>query len=393
MKDFDIIIIGGGTAGITTAARLRKKNIFKSIALIEPSETHYYQPLWTLVGAGLVKKDITTKPMKDVIPSGVEWIKESAIEINAEANSIKTDKQEMNYKYLIVATGIIPDWTYAEGLEENIGKNGICSVYTFEHSDYTFECIKNAKSGNMIYTMPMGILKCGGAPQKIMWLSEDYHRVKGDRDKFTFNFNKEGEGIFGVPKYAKMLDRLVVEREIKTNYNSKLVSVDGVNKKATFKNLKTNEENIVDYEVLHVSPHFKTHDFIRNSNIVNESGEVAVDKDTLQSNKFKNIFSLGDCSSLPCGKTGAAIRKQAPVLVENLVAYEKGLPLTKKYNGYTACPVLTRHNRVVLAEFDYDGNVCESFPFNQAKESWLMFLFKRYGLPQLYWKFMLRGLA
>mgnify|MGYP003675448409 CR=1 FL=1 len=392
MNNYDVLIIGGGSAGITAAARIRNRGLFKKIAIIEPSQNHYYQPLWTLVGNGLVEKEITEKPMKSVIPEGVTWLQESAVKLDPEANSVQTNKASYQYKYLIVATGIIPDWSFAEGLAETIGKNNVCSVYTYETAELCFDTVKNLEKGNLFFTMPMGLLKCGGAPQKIMWLTDDYCRRFKKRDDFTFNFVKEGNGIFGVEKYKKVLDQLVIERDIKTMYHSKLIKVDGENKTATFKNLETGEETTQDYALLHVVPHFKTHDFISTSSLANDKGEVEVDAHTLQSTRFPNVFSLGDCSSCPTGKTGAAIRKQAPVLVENLHSYHEGKTLEKKYNGYTACPILTRHNRVLLAEFDYDGNPVESFPFNQAQESYLMFLFKRYLLPWLYWNLMLRGL-
>ena len=198
-------------------------------------------------------------------------------------------------------------------------------------------------------------------------------------------------GIFGVQKYKEVLDKLVLERNINTHYEETLVDVNGLQKIATFKDLDGNEKKYP-YDLLHVVPHFQTHSFISECPLSNDRGEVEVDAKTLQSTKFKNVFSLGDCSSCPTGKTGAAIRKEAPVLVENLHSYDQSKPLSKEYNGYTACPILTRHNRVLLAEFDYDGNPMESFPFDQAKESFLMYLFKRYLLPWLYWNLMLKGL-
>ncbi|MBY0515444.1 MAG: NAD(P)/FAD-dependent oxidoreductase [Bacteriovoracaceae bacterium] len=393
MISYDVLIIGAGTAGITTAARLQKKNHFKTVAIIDPSSTHAYQPLWTLVGAGLVDKKITLKPMSEVIPKGVTWIKESVQSIDSDAQNVKTDKGLYSYKYLIVATGIVADWTFAEGLKENIGKNNIASVYSYETADYCFDVLKGLSEGNLIFTMPLGLLKCGGAPQKIMWLSEDFCTRFKKRDQFKFHFSKEGAGIFGIEKYKLVLDQLVSERNIHTHYHENLVKVDGVNRIAYFKNLETGVETQMSYGLLHVTPHFKTHDFIASNKLANKNGEIDVDPHTLQSIHHPNVFSLGDCSSCPTGKTGAGIRKQAPVLVENLINFDKKLPITKKYDGYTACPILTRHNRVILAEFDYKGNPVESFPFNQAQESYLMFIFKRYLLPLIYWRLMLKGRA
>lgn len=393
MKKTDILILGGGSAGITVAARLKRKNVFKRITIIDPSSFHYYQPLWTLVGNGLVDKETTRKPMEEVIPKGVEWAKESVTEIDADNNKVKTNNSEYEYQYLIVATGIIPDFSYAQGLEENIGKNGVFSVYSYKDADYGFQELEKLEKGELLFTMPMGLLKCGGAPQKIMWLSEDYLAKFKERGAFNIHFHKEGTGIFGVEKYRKVLDKLVIERNINTHYNEKLILIDGDKKVAKFENLVNHQVKEVQYDLLHIVPHFKTHDFIKSSKLSNEKGEVAVHKHSLQADNYPNVFSLGDCSSCPIGKTGAAIRKQAPILVENLIAQHQGKKLVKSYNGYTACPILTRRNRVLLAEFDYDGNPAESFPFNQAKERFSMYVFKHHVLPAIYWKLMLKGLA
>jgi sulfide:quinone oxidoreductase len=393
MKKQKLLILGGGSAGITVAARAMKERLFSEVTVIEPSSTHYYQPLWTLVGNGLCDKEITHKPMKEVMPKGVKWIQDKVTAINPDQNSVSTTQESITYDYLVVATGIIPDLDQVKGLRETYGKNGVYSVYDYESAGKVFQSIDSLESGKLLFTMPTGILKCAGAPQKIMWLSEDYLSRKGLRNSFSFHFYKEGDGIFGVTKYKNELQKLVESRDIKTHYHQKLVEVKGDQKIAVFEHTESGEREEINYDLLHVVPKFKTHAFISQSVLANNNGEVDVDRHNLQHVKYKNVFSLGDCSSLPTGKTGAAIRKQAPLLIQNLISEIKGTPLTASYNGYTACPILTRRNKVMLCEFDYDGNPDESFPFNQAIESRLMYFFKRYALPWIYWRLMLKGRA
>jgi len=124
-----------------------------------------------------------------------------------------------------------------------------------------------------------------------------------------------------------------------------------------------------------------------------EAGWVEVDKHPLQHVRFPNVFSLGDASSLPTSKTGAAIRGQAPVLVQNLIAAIQGKPLPARYDGYTACPLVTGYGKLILAEFIYDGIPKETFPFDQSKERWSMYQLKKRGLPLLYWRGMMKGRA
>lgn len=393
MLEYDVLILGGGTAGISVAARCKNTHKFDKIAIIEPSQDHYYQPLWTLVGGGLTDKERTKRPMSSVIPKGVDWIGEPGIEINPEENTVRTTHQTIRFKYLIICTGIYPDWSSIEGLDHHLGTQGIGSVYDYNTVDHIFKMYSQIKEGNLLFTMPKGLLKCGGAPQKIMWILESIASQNQEKRKhLEFHFLKEGQGIFGVEKYKQTLDRLVQQRNIHTHYDRELIRVEVDRKIAVFKDLKTSETSEMPYELLHIVPHFKTLDFLHASGLCNDAGEVAVDAKTLQHVKYPYIWSLGDCSSLPTGKTGAGIRKQAPILVQNLLDFQDGKPLSRAYNGYTACPILTRSNRVVLAEFDYDGNPVESFPFDQSKERYSMFIFKKHLLPFFYWNLMLKGL-
>jgi sulfide:quinone oxidoreductase len=169
--------------------------------------------------------------------------------------------------------------------------------------------------------------------------------------------------------------------------------VRGAAKEAVFEHLDTKERIVIPYDLLHVTPPMSSPDVIKRSPLANEAGWVAVDKFTLQHPRFANVFGIGDCSGLPTSKTGAAVRKQAPVVVENLLASITGKPLVAKYDGYTSCPIVTGYGRLVLAEFDYEGKPQETFPFDQSKERLSMYLLKAYALPRLYWGAMLRGLA
>jgi sulfide:quinone oxidoreductase len=301
---------------------------------------------------------------------------------------------QVQYDYLIVAPGIQLNWNEIKGLEENLGKNGVCSNYSFNTAPYTFECLKNAKSGKAIFTSPHTPIKCGGAPQKIMYIAADYFKRNNLSDKIQVAFWSGGTKLFGVKKFEDALKKVIAKFHIKENYFNKLVEIDGANKRAKFIGFGENNKDVetwIDYEMIHVTPPQSAPDFVKNSPLANAAGWVDVDKHSLQHVKYPNIFSLGDASSLPTGKTGAAIRKQAPVLVQNLLSTIKSSALTGSYNGYSSCPLITGRGKLILAEFDYDNNPQETFPFNQAKERWSMFILKRYILPFLYWTQILKG--
>ncbi|MBP6477618.1 MAG: NAD(P)/FAD-dependent oxidoreductase, partial [Chitinophagaceae bacterium] len=388
-------IIGGGNAGISTASKLLRKNKSLDITIIEPSEHHYYQPAWTLVGAGVFDINKTKRTEASVMPKKVKWIKQKVVSFQPSTNEVTLDNNEtLKYEYLIVAPGIQLNWNEIKGLQETLGKNGVCSNYSFEQAPYTWECIKNLKGGKALFTNPNTPVKCGGAPHKIMWLAADYFKKQNVFDNTEIQYWSGGTRLFGVDKYEKTLYKVAERDKVQLNFFTKLVEIDGPNKKAKFVGIgEQNKDKVydVEFDMIHVTPPQSAPDFVRNSSIANEAGWVDVDKHTLQHLKYKNIFSLGDASSLPTSRTGAAIRKQAPVLVKNLLAVMEGKELNEKYNGYTSCPVVTGYGKLVLCEFDYNNQPTETFPIDQSKERWSMYQLKKKVLPWLYWNKILPG--
>lgn len=387
-----VLILGGGSGGISVAARLRRADASLDIGLVEPSETHDYQPLWTLVGAGVFPREASRRREADFVPSNVDWIRERVATIDAEAKVVTTDRgTRISYDYLVVALGIQINWSSVPGLAEGIGSNGICSNYSYEHAPYTWECIRSFRGGTALFTMPGTAVKCGGAPQKIMYLADDHFRKAGVRDKAKVIFATPQKAIFSVEKYRKTLEKVVARKGIDAMFRHNLVELRPEAKEAVLENVDTNEHVTVAYDMVHVTPPMGPPDVIRDSALANEGGWVEVDKHSLQSGKFPEVFAIGDCAGLPTSKTGAAIRKQAPVLVEHLLATMRGGASKASYDGYSSCPVVTGYGKMMLAEFDYDHKPVESFPFDQSKERYSMWLLKTQVLPRLYWYGMLKG--
>ena len=397
MTHFQVLIIGGGNAGISTAAQLLRKKKDLQIAIIEPSDKHYYQPAWTLVGAGVfdIKKTIRTEA--SVMPRDVKWIKESAAFFQPEKNSVVTaDGNTYTYEYLVVAPGIQLNWGEVKGLKETIGKNGATSNYSYLYAPYTYECLKAIKPGDTIlFTAPSTPTKCGGAPQKVMYMTADYLRRKGILKDVTLEFVSGGSMLFGVKKYAASLQQMVDKYGIALHFKNDLISIDGHRKEATFRLMDGLGSVTITkkYDMIHVTPPQSAPDFIRKSLLADAKGWIDVNKYTLQHVKYQNIFALGDATNTPNAKTGAAVRKQVPVLVNNLVALMEHRSMTDKYSGYGSCPLTVGYGRLVLAEFGYDNKVMETFPFDQAKPRWSMWLLKKYILPWLYWHKILKGTA
>ncbi len=391
-----ILIVGGGAAGVSVANNMRRQNADIDIAIIEPSEKHYYQPGFTIIGGGAYTMKQTTRNEADLIHPTVTWIKEYAESFQPDANSVTLRSGDtISYDYLVVCPGLQLDWDKVAGLKETIGKNNVCSNYSPDTVEYTWECIKNIESGTALFTQPPMPIKCAGAPQKIMYLAADRFRKKGILDKFNIEFCNAGPGMFGVPFFAKALMKVVAGYGIKTNFNHNLVAIDGPNKTATFETTDSegNKQQIAkQFDMIHVTPPQSAPDFIKNSALANAAGWVDVHPKTLQHNKFSNIFGLGDATSTPNAKTAAAIRKQVPVVVDNILGLMSSKQLKEGYDGYGSCPLTTSLSTVMLAEFAYDGKVTPSFPILDPRQNrWIWWWGKTTGFPWLYWHLMLKG--
>ncbi|MCA9836676.1 MAG: NAD(P)/FAD-dependent oxidoreductase [Trueperaceae bacterium] len=399
-RHYQVLIIGGGTAGITVAARLRNADKNLDIAVVEPSSKHYYQPLWTLVGAGIVKKEITERQEERYIPKGVHWVKNYVTSLEPDQNSVTlADKTHISYDYLVMAPGIQLDWDRVKGLKDTIGKNGVCSNYAYNEVDYTWETLRNFSGGTAIFTNPAGQVKCGGAPQKIMYLVEDHVRKNGLRDKTEIVGAFAGSVMLGVPEINRTLENIVRERDIHMKFHHNLCAIDGEKKEATFEVLEDGKKRLetLHFDMIHVTPPQSAPDFVKASPLALQEGPnagfIKVDEHTLQHPDYKNVFALGDAAALPTAKTGAAVRKQAPVLVKNLLHLMHQEALTEQYNGYSSCPLVTAKGKLVLAEFVYGNQYKPTFPIDQTKERLDMYLLKRFVLPIMYWYGMLRGRA
>jgi sulfide:quinone oxidoreductase len=372
------------------------------VAIIEPSRKHYYQPLWTLVGAGAARAEDSVRDEEDFIPSGTRWIQDRAVEVDPVAKEVRTASGlRVGYDFLIVAPGIQLDWDKVRGLRAALQTPYVSSNYDFELAPKTWKMIQAFDGGTALFTHPVTPVKCAGAPQKIMYLAADHLRRTGKRERSNIIFGSGAKAIFGVKPFADVLQGVVRRYGIDTRFQHNLVEVRGDQREAVFEATRedgTKEQVVIPYDILHVTPPQSAPDFIQRGPLAHADGPskgwVKADKFTLQHPDFPEVFALGDASDLPTSRTGAAIRKQAPVLVENLLAVMEGRKPEARYDGYASCPLTTGYGKLLLAEFDYDGKPTPSFPLidtlQERRDMWLM---KKYGLPRLYWGLMLRGRA
>ncbi len=416
MSHYQVLIIGGGTAGIMVAAQLMKKKAGIKTAIIEPSDKHYYQPAFTLVGAGSFTYSKTIKPTSDFIPKGVTWIKDYASELHPERNTVTTEKSgEITYDYLVVAPGLVNNLDGIEGLREGLEKGVVCSNYVDPQK--TWELLQKFNGGNAVFTQPTTPIKCGGAPQKTAYLSAHYFKKRGISDKTNVIFATPGSVIFGVKIVADTLMQIIGRYNIHLKTFYAPIKINVAEKTILFKEVGTgenacivNENNLlkekhignetieIPFDFLHLAPPQQPPAFVKNSVLVNEAGWMDVNHNSMLSNKFGNVFGLGDVAGLPTAKTGAAIRKQVPVVVDNLLKLIANKPADNvSYTGYSSCPLVTGYGEMVLAEFNYkneftpDPKLKQMLVFKSYKPHWRLWVLKKYILPHLYWNKMMKG--
>jgi len=433
-----IVIVGGGLAGMSTAARLNNTLSDADITIIEPNPlSTSYQPGQTLVAAGLWEKNDILYNRDDYLPSGVKLIKGSVTAFDPKNNKVTVDDaEEVTYDQLIVATGVELNYGKIKGLKGittsvdadssvvksgGVGKDGVYSLYFANGAEDTWkgiqELIEKAKAHTgsqklqALFTHPATPIKCGGAPKKIMYLTHARLEEAGVRDKVELIFYPNGQSMFGVPEYHEAILQQYKDRDFKWHYAHNLVEIDTANKIAIFKHhwqekgeydkdleeysmVNKNERVEVKYDFIHITPPMQAPKVVATSEIGSEKGWVPVTKETLQHVKFSNVWSLGDVADIPMGKTGGSVRKQYKVLVDNIVASMEGKSaLPSAYGGYTVCPLITGIGTVMLAEFDWSKKPTPSFPLDPTKERWIWWLLKVYALKPMTMYGMLSGRA
>lgn len=398
IKTYDVVIVGGGSAGIAAAASLLRRRGTLSIAVIEPAEAHYYQPGWTLVGAGVFAQDATRRTMAQVMPDKVTWVRQAAAGFAPESNEvILADGASLRYRVLVAAPGLKLNWSAIPGLSEALGRNGVTSNYRYDLAPYTHRLVSEMRTGRALFTQPPLPIKCAGAPQKAMYLSCDIFRRNGALRNIAVEFHNAGAVLFGVAAYVPALMEYIEKYHIALCFESRLVAVDGAARTAIFE--RKGPDGRVEtvqraFDMLHAVPPQVAPDFVAASPLAGASGFIEVDPGTLLHPRFANVFSLGDAAATSNAKTAAAARAQAPTVAINVLAVLDGRKPAVTYDGYGSCPLTVERGKIVLAEFGYGGALMPSFPawlIDGTRPSRAAWFLKDRVLPFVYWQGMLKG--
>src|SRR3984893_7473596 len=243
----DVVIVGGGSAGIAAASSLLKRRPGLDILVLEPPTENYYQAGLTLVGAGVFRAASTERDEEGLIPRRARWLQGSVATFAPEANEVILDNGErIAYRMLVAAAGIKLDWGAIEGLPETLGKNGVTSNYRFDLAPYTWQLVQELRGGRALFTQPPMPIKCAGAPQKALYLSCDEWFRNGHLKNTTVEFHNAGGVLFGVKDYVPALMEYIMKYGVALNFNSRLVRIDGSAKKAWFEVTKDDKKETIE---------------------------------------------------------------------------------------------------------------------------------------------------
>lgn len=389
---YRVIVLGAGAGGVTSTAMLLRKNkeLKGDTLIIDPSDYHYYQPGFPLVGSGELDIEGTRKPMKDVIPTGAVWEKSKVIGVDPDNKQVTTEEQTFTYDYLLIALGLELDFEAIEGLPETLGQNGVSTNYLYDYLDYTFETLKQINHGNIIITKPNSIIKGAVSSENSLFIMHDLED-KYDHENVNLLFRSGRDQLFEVEKYDESLATEMANNNIDYQLNMELVEVNGKDRIATFKNLRNDDEEKIPFELLLVTPPQSGPSVLAESDLLDSDGWVDVDKYTLRHLRYPTVFGVGDATNTPTTKMAAAVRKQVPVVVQNMLDIMDEKSPSKQYNGETAAPIATEIGSLILAEYDYERVPKETSFLDQSKSNPLFYQLKKRMIPFMYWNGMMNG--
>lgn len=394
------VVAGGSIGGLTVAARLLRAVPGADVTIIEPKSVHHYQPGYTLVGAGVYNTEDVQYKQGSLFHSGMKWVKDYVEAFEPEQNRVVTRSGDIiPYDYLVVGLGVETHNNQVENLTEALETPYVSHIYDLQKSAKFRQMADAFDGGTALFSYPTGYVKCGGAPQKITWLSEDLWRGKGNglRERTDIHFFTPRNAVFpAVPRVNDVVTKLVEDRGVNNHYHHVLRAIDTSTRTAIFEQTTENGETREvrrHYDFFHAMPAFRTVKPLREGPLTRDGigGQLSVDRETLQHRQYPNVFGVGDNAATGAAKTAATIRKQAPVVVGNMIDSVMDRELSNKYDGASGCPLLTRYGRCIMTEFDFEGNLQQEWLFQSTRETRLWWDFKVHGLKRLYRHVMMNG--
>lgn len=389
---FDVLIVGGGNAGISAAARLLRRGV-TNVAVVEPQTVHTYRPLLSYVGAGQADQVSAERTQRSVTPRGCTWLHDTVVAVDPDEHVVTCASGAAHrYRDLVLAPGLVVDAEALPGVSAAIAAAEVTSNY-LDRAEKTWHLVQTMPSGgHAVFTVPRAPVSCTGTTIKPLFLAAAHWARAGRDVRITLIVDRTHlTGVAGIDAQLRMR---LEEIGAQTLLGTKVVELHP----------QRREISVADnggaawregYDMLHLVPPFRGPKWMTESRLASTTsgGLIDIDPETLRHRSFGDVWAAGDAAAVDTDPSGGALRRQIRMLVDNLVSSRHGSSAFERYDGYTVAPIATDAHKLIAGEFDRSGQPASSLPsvldpFKPRRTAWAL---DRYGLPQAYWNFILKG--
>ncbi|UXA17999.1 NAD(P)/FAD-dependent oxidoreductase [Mycobacterium sp. SMC-4] len=391
-RHFDVVILGGGNAGISAAARLIRAGL-RDVAVIEPQTVHTYRPLLSYVGGGQADLSAAERTQRSVTPRECTWIRDHALAVDADRATVHCDSgRTYRYTDLIVGTGLVPDTAELPGIDTAIQAPTVTSNY-LDHAEKTWRLVRALPpGGRAVFTVPRPPVSCTGTTVKPLFLAADHWRRTGRQTALDLTLVVDRPSLLGITEIDSRVSEALQQLGVRVRYDSRVETVDVDAGELTI--ASSGAAETLDFDLLHIVPPFRGPSWVHESGLAgqNPHGLVDIDAGTLRHRSRPDVWAAGDGAAVDTDPSGGALRRQIATLVHNLLAARRGQALAH-YDGYSVAPITTDARHLIAGEFYRSGAIASSLPsfVDSTKPRRSAWVFDRYILPRLYWRQILKG--
>ena len=391
-----LVVLGGGTAGTMVANKLRKKldRAQWAITVIDQDNEHVYQPGLLLMPFGVYTPDELVRPRNRYIPDGVQLVLAEIERVDPETHQVAlANGDQVHYDCLVIATGTSPRPDQTPGMDDpRVWRTSVFDFFTLEGATALRDALAAFEGGRLVVHVTEMPIKCPVAPLEFAFLADAHFEERGMRDKVDITYVTPLEGAFTKPVASRRLGSMLEERRIALEPDFIIESIDPDRNV-----LVSMDQREVPFDLLVTVPVNMGADFIARSGMGDDLNYVPVDKHTLLSKKYPNVFAVGDASDIPASKAGSVAHFAVDLFAENFVDYIQGKEMKHLFDGHANCFIESGHGKGLLIDFNYDTEpLTGSYPLPVVGPMKLLKETRvnhwgKLGFRWIYWNILMRG--